>query len=179
MLIAAYMGYLYFIVKGATEIPLEEEYEDVNGIAMSAFRLMIGLAIVGFSAELTVDGATGVAETLDVEQAFVAIVIIGLGSSLPELSISLGAAMEKRVMLSVGNLLGSNVFDTLVPVGVAAAIAGLDFKEELLQEELGFLIVLTAVVMTFFLKKGIRKREGMFVLGFYLAYVMTELLAAK
>ncbi len=179
VLIAAYLGYLYFIVKGATEIPLEEEYEDVNGVAMSAFRLMIGLVIVGFSAELTVDGATGVAETLDVEQAFVAIVIIGLGSSLPELSISLGAAMEKRVMLSVGNLLGSNVFDTLVPVGVAAAIAGLDFREELLQEELGFLIVLTAVVMTFFLKKGIRKREGMFVLGFYLAYVMTELLAAK
>ena len=179
VLIAAYLGYLYFIVKGATEIPLEEEIEPVNGIALSVFRLAIGLVIVGFSAELTVDGATEVAETLGVEQAFVAIIIIGLGSSLPELSISLGAAMEKRVMLSVGNLLGSNVFDTLVPVGVAAAIAGLDFKEDLLQQELGFLFVLTVVVMAFFYKQGIRKREGMFVLGFYLAYVMTELLAAK
>lgn len=178
MLILAYVGYLYFIVKGATAIPVEEDLELENGIGLSIFRLLFGLAIVGFSAELTVSGATRVAATLGVEQSFVAIIIIGLGSSLPELSISLGAAMEKRVMLSVGNLLGSNVFDTLVPVGVAAAIAGLDFKAELLQQELVFLFVLTTVVLAFFLSKGIRKREGMFVLGFYLAYVVTELLAA-
>lgn len=178
LLIATYLVYLYFVVKGATVIPIEEEFDPGNGIRLSVFRLLIGLVIIGFSAELTVSGATRVAATLGVEQAFVAIIVIGLGSSLPELSISLGAVMEKRVMMSVGNLLGSNIFDTLIPVGVAAAIAGLDFKEDLLKQELVFLFVLTALVLFLFLRKGIRKREGMLVLGLYLAYVVTEFLAA-
>jgi len=178
LLIVTYLVYLYFVVTSATVIPIEEGFDPGNGIGLSVFRLLIGLVIVGFSAELTVSGATRVAATLGVEQAFVAIIVIGLGSSLPELSISLGAAMEKRVMMSVGNLLGSNIFDTLIPVGVAAAIAGLDFKEDLLQQELVFLFVLTTLVLFLFLRKGIRKREGMLVLGLYLGYVLTELLAA-
>ncbi len=178
-LILVYIGYLLFMVKSATAIPVDEEVEPGNDIGMSVFSLLIGLAIVGFSAELTVDGATKVATTLDVEQAFVAIIVIGLGSSLPELSISLGAAVEKRVMLSVGNLLGSNVFDTLVPIGVAAVIAGLDFKKDLLMQELPFLFVLTTIVLALFLRKGIRKREGIVVLGLYLAYVAAEFLAVR
>jgi cation:H+ antiporter len=175
----AYLAYLSFIVQSATAIPVDEEMDPGNGLGMSVFRLLMGLVIVGFSAELTVDGATKVATTLGVEQAFVAIVIIGLGSSLPELSISLGAAMEKRVMLSVGNLLGSNVFDTVVPIGVAAVIAGLDFNRDLLMQELPFLFVLTVIVLALFLRKGIRKREGAVVLGLYVAYVIAELIAAR
>ena len=178
ILIAAYVGYLVFIVKGATSIPLEDEPEPVNRIVLSVFLLIAGLAIVAISAELTVRYATAVATTLGVEQSFIAIIVIGLGSSLPELSISLGAAMEKRVMLSVGNLLGSNVFDTLVPVGAAALIAGLDFKRDLLVQELPVLFVLTAMVLAFFLWRGIRKREGVVVLGFYVGYVVTEFIAA-
>ncbi len=179
VLVLVYVGYLLFMVKSATAIPVDDDIEAGNGIGMSVFRLLMGLAIVGFSAELTVDGATKVATTLDVEQAFVAIIVIGLGSSLPELSISLGAAVEKRVMLSVGNLLGSNVFDTLVPIGVAAVIASLDFKKDLLMQELPFLFILTTIVLALFLRKGVRKREGVVVLGLYLIYVATEFVAAR
>ena len=179
ILVGAYVGYLYFIVTGATSIPLEDEPEPVNRIVLSVFLLIAGLTIVAISAELTVRYATAVATTLGVEQAFIAIIVIGLGSSLPELSISLGAAMEKRVMLSVGNLLGSNVFDTLVPIGAAALIAGLDFKRTLLTQELPFLFVLTAIVLSFFLWKGVRKREGAVVLGLYVGYVITEFVVAR
>ena len=105
------------------------------------FYLAVGLGIVGVCAELTVSGAIAVAATLDISETFVAVVIIGLGTSRPELSISVGAAMRKRARMSVGNLIGSNIFDTLVPVGAAAAISTLRFDGDLLRFELPFLFL--------------------------------------
>ncbi len=131
-----------------------------------------GLAIVIVSAELTVSGAIGFAEDLGVSEAFVSFVIIGLGTSLPELSISVGAAIAKRASLSIGNLIGSNVFDTLVPIGVAAAISRISFDRGMLTTELPYLILLTVVVMFFFLyKRGIQRIEAFVILGMYFGYV--------
>ena len=70
---------------------------------------------------VTVSGAIAVAAALDISEAFVAVIIIGLGTSLPELSISVGAAIKKRARMSVGNLVGSNIFDTLIPIGLGCA----------------------------------------------------------
>jgi cation:H+ antiporter len=138
--------------------------------------LAIGLGIVGVCAELTVSGAIAVAATLEISETFVAVVIIGLGTSLPELSISVGAAIRKRARMSVGNLIGSNIFDTLVPVGAAAAIATLRFDGNLLRFELPFLFFLTLVVLVFFLRKrGIQKGEAVIVLALYGGYLLLKL----
>jgi cation:H+ antiporter len=138
--------------------------------------LAIGLGIVGVCAELTVSGAIAVAATLAISETFVAVVIIGLGTSLPELSISVGAAIRKRARMSVGNLIGSNIFDTLVPVGAAAAIATLRFDGNLLRFELPFLFFLTLVVLVFFLRKrGIQKGEAVIVLALYGGYLLLKL----
>lgn len=146
------------------------------GTGKAWLYLIIGLAIVGISAEVTVHAAISVAAALDVSEAFIAVVIIGLGTSLPELSISVGAAMKKRARMSVGNLVGSNIFDTLVPVGVAAAIASLRFDRDLLRHELPFLFFLTLTVLVFFLRKrGIQKGEAVIVLVLYGSYLLLKL----
>jgi cation:H+ antiporter len=138
--------------------------------------LMSGLSIVGISAELTVHAAISVAAALAISEAFVAVVIIGLGTSLPELSISVGAAMKSRARMSVGNLVGSNIFDTLVPVGTAAAIATLRFDGNLLRYDLPFLFLLTLTVLVFFLRKrGIQKGEAVIVLALYGSYLLLKL----
>ncbi|MCP4300225.1 MAG: sodium:calcium antiporter [Gammaproteobacteria bacterium] len=176
MLVAGYAAYLIFILADVT-LP-EEQIEGAsgNGLSESILFLVIGLAIVIGSAEITVSSAVSVAEAFDVEQSFVAIIIIGLGSSLPELSISLGAVLQRRISLSVGNLMGSNVFDTLMPVGVAATISGLDFDADMLQQELPFLFVLTLIVLFFFLRSsGVRKREAIVILGLYIAYAAVKI----
>ena len=137
---------------------------------------MVGLAIVVVSAELTVDGAIAVAAALNISEAFIAVIIIGLGTSLPELSISVGAAIRNRARMSVGNLVGSNIFDTLVPVGVAAAIAGLRFDANLLKFEVPFLFVLTLAVLFFFVRKrGLQKGEAVTILALYGGYVLVKL----
>ena len=173
-LVAAYAGYLAFILTSATAIPPEEIDDISDKLVLSIVLLIVGLAVITASAELTVTSATRVAEMLGVEQSFVAIIIIGLGSSLPELSISMGAVLEKRVSLSVGNLFGSNVFDTLVPIGVAGAISGLGFKGDILRHEVPFLFLLTALILFFFVRKGVRKREAIIILALYSGYVISE-----
>ncbi len=174
LLIAAYVGYLVFILTSATALPPEEVEEISGSMWLSIAALVVGLAVVTASAELTVSSATKVAVMFGVEQSFVAVIIIGLGSSLPELSISMGAVMQKRVSLSVGNLFGSNVFDTLVPIGTAGAIASVRFKPDLLWQELPFLFVLTSLILFFFVRTGVRKREAVVILALYVGYVISE-----
>lgn len=141
--------------------------------------LLVGLVIVGLCAELTVGGAIAVAAALDISEAFVAVVIIGLGTSLPELSISVGAALKERSRMSVGNLVGSNIFDTLVPVGVAALISALRFDGNLLRYELPFLFFLTLTVLVFFVRKrGIQKGEAVVILALYGGYLLLKLARA-
>ena len=128
------------------------------------------LLVIG-SAELTVSSATRVAATLNVDQSVVAVIIIGIGTSLPELSISIGAVLRRRSELSLGNVIGSNVFDTLVPIGVAASITRLEFDADMLRYEVPFLFVLTFVVLTFlFRRSGIQKRHAIIIIAMYLAY---------
>lgn len=121
---------------------------------------------------LTVTSATRLAKTLNMEQSFIAVVIIGFGSSLPEVSVSLAAALKRRAHMSVGNLIGSNVFDTLVPIGVAATIVDVEFDAAMLRFELPFLFALSIIVLAFFRRaRGIQRLEAAVILGLYIGYV--------
>lgn len=138
-----------------------------------------GLAIVIVAAEVTVRSVIEIAVTLGVDQSIISIVIVGVGTSLPELSISIAALLKKRTRMSVGNLVGSNIFDTLVPVGAAAVIAGLDFDSTMLRFDVPFLFALSLLVLFFFVsKKGLQKSEAAIVLAAYGAYVLFRLARA-
>jgi len=167
---------IYFVALfGDRSKSAEHEEDGAPGMLRSWVYLGVGLAIVIVSAELTVDGAIAVAAALNISEAFIAVIIIGLGTSLPELSISVGAAIRNRARMSVGNLIGSNIFDTLVPVGVAAAIAGLRFDSSLLKFEVPFLFALTLTVLFFFVRKrGLQKGEAVTILALYGGYVILK-----
>lgn len=171
-----YAIYLVFVMADAMAVRPEREDDKHIGLALAISFLVIGLVIVAGSAELTVSSATDLALAFNIEQSFIAIVIIGLGSSLPELSISLAAVLKRQARMSVGNLIGSNIFDTLVPVGVAAIIADLRFDGEMLRFDLPFLLVLSFVVLVFFHRPGgIRRRDAAIILGLYLGYAALKI----
>lgn len=170
-LLIVYAIYLVFVFADAMALRQGHDDQQRTGLASAILLLIIGLAIVVGSAELTVSSASSLAVALDIEQSFIAIMIIGVGSSLPELSISLGAALKRRSHLSVGNLVGSNIFDTLVPIGTAAIITDLSFNADLLRFETPFLLVLSAIVLVFFRwTRGIRKRQAATILALFLGY---------
>jgi cation:H+ antiporter len=140
------------------------------------FLLALGLVIVMGSAELAVSSATNLARAWEIDQTVVAILILGLGSSLPELAISTKAAFQKRGSLSVGNLVGSNIFDTLVPIGLGALIMPLSFAPGLLRFEIPYLMVLSLVVLFFFLRdRGVHRRESIVALAAYGIYAVIKL----
>lgn len=175
---ALLLVYAIYLVTLLNEVEVDSAIE--QGGEMSFWRsmlyLVVGLAIVVGSAELTVSSAVDVARTLGLSDSLVAVLLIGLGSSLPELSISVAAVSKGHHRLSVGNLIGSNVFDTLVPIGAAAVIAPLSFDAGLLRFETPYLFFVTAVVMFFFLyKRGIQRWEAAVVFTLYCAYVLVKL----
>ena len=172
MLVSAYVVYFAALFVGPGTFTKEEAEQPPTGLGVAWILLVVGLVIVVVGAELTVSNAIRLAVSMNVSEAFVSIVLIGMGTSLPELSISLGAVLKNRASMSVGNLIGSNVFDTLVPVGVAAAIATLGFNPAMLAFEIPYLIVLTIVVMFFFWRiPGIQRHEAVIILLMYVGYV--------
>jgi cation:H+ antiporter len=95
-----------------------------------------------------------------------------MGSSLPELSVSFVALLRKRGGLSVGNLVGSNVLDTLLVPGFAAVIYPIDVPAAVLMVDLPILFVVTVLVLAFLYVsgRGIRRPEAIALLAIYFAY---------
>jgi cation:H+ antiporter len=177
-LVAAFLIYLVFLFG---EEKLLEKVRNRDGSPMFKpwLLLVVGLTLVVASSELIVSSAIRLATLWEVNQSFVAIVFIGIGTSLPELTISIGAILRRRTGMSVGNLVGSNILDVLLPIGLAALIGPLRFDRSLMLFDLGALSVLTLLVLAFFIRKrGLQHREALAVVSFYSVYVLVKLVQA-
>lgn len=141
--------------------------------------LIAGLIVVYVGSELTIVSASGLAERFGVSQSLIGIAIVGAGTSLPELSISVAAALRKQGGLSVGNIIGSNIYDALIPIGVAAVIVPVNFDRSLLWFDLPALLALSLLTLVFFKRKrGLQRPEAAVLVLAYLAYLATKILCA-
>jgi cation:H+ antiporter len=176
LLVSAYGGYVLALMNGETVPDAGPRVLATGGLG-SWLGLVAGLAIVIGSSEITVSSAVRIAHELEISEALVSVLIIGLGTSLPELSISISAIVKKRTALSVGNIIGSNVLDTLLPIGLASLISGVRFEHQLLWFDLPYIFVLTAMVLGFFLtQRGVTRPKGSVILTLYAAYAAVKLL---
>jgi cation:H+ antiporter len=176
LLISAYVIYVIALMNGEN-VPDDEPGQLAGGGTRSWFLLLAGLGTVIISSEITVTSVVNIAYTFELSEALISVLIIGLGSSLPELSISISAILKKKTEMSVGNIIGSNILDTLLPIGIAAVISQVTFERQLLYFDLPFILVLTTVVLAFFYtRRGVARTEGLIILGFYFAYVFVKLM---
>lgn len=138
------------------------------------FFLVIGLAGLIAGGHLLVKGAVGIAESLGISQRIIAITIVSVGTSLPELATSLVAARKKNVDMAVGNVVGSNLFNTFLILGASAAIRPIPVQAENMADIL--LNLLAALLLFLFIfagkKRQIERREGVVFLCLYLAYLL-------
>jgi cation:H+ antiporter len=147
-----------------------------KNITKDILLLIIGIVIIIFTSELVVDNSISFAENFGIRQSFVGIIIIGLGTSLPELALALNAARKKAGGLSVGNLIGSNIFDMLIPIGMGASISELKIEKSLLLFDLPFLLILSFIVLFFFYrKKGLQKKEAVILIGIFVFYAALKI----
>lgn len=165
-------------MSSAANDPLLEDYEaeiprNVS-TKMAAFWFIVGLVTLLFGAELLVDGAIEVAKAFGISEVVIGITLVALGTSLPELAVSLISAMKKEFGLAIGNIVGSNIFNLLAVIGVAAAIDPHELARSVLSLHVfvmvAFTLVLFAMTYDYDKKAELSRVEGGALLSAYFAY---------
>ena len=157
-------------MKGGSEEITIKNYTLLHSIAF----VVIGLAGLMLGGRLLVTGAVSIAESLGVSQRIIAITIVSVGTSLPELATSVAAARRKNVDMAVGNIVGSNLFNVFFVLGISAVINPIvttwesiaDISVNILASLLLFLFIFTG--------KGrrIERCEGILLVSLYIAYLI-------
>ena len=174
--------YLYFLFRRAKIQHQEKTLEDSVDLTLSKvsnFKIMIWLLIGGATlyggSELLVHGAIGLATTLGVSERVIAVTIVAVGTSVPELAASVIAALKNEKAISLGNLLGSNIFNIASVLGITALIHPIALKsKEVLSVDMiwmiGFAVVLLPIA--FIPKKlEIGRVKGLIILVAYTIFV--------
>ena len=165
-------------MRSAANDPIKIDYEaeipsDVT-MPMAVVWLIIGLTILLIGAKILVYGAIGVAEMLGVSEVVIGVTIVAFGTSLPELAVSLASALKGEYGLAIGNIVGSNIFNLLAVIGVAATIAPSPLAPSVLSLHIfvmvAFTLVLFAMTYDYDGKAELSRLEGAALLIAYLAY---------
>ncbi len=165
---------LYYVILLKTQANHEDDNSEGKDYSNGKLILLLltGFIVLVFSSHLVVDNSMLLAEKWGVAQSFVGIVIIGLGTSLPELAVSIGAALRKSAGMSVGNVIGSNIFDGLIPIGLGGVISTTKIESSLLNIDLPILFAATFIVLVFLrTKRGISIIEGIALLAIFFLYL--------
>ncbi|MDF2178980.1 calcium/sodium antiporter [Aliiglaciecola sp. CAU 1673] len=138
------------------------------------FWLLLGLLVLVLSSRILVWGAVTIAQDLGVSDLVIGLTIVAIGTSLPELASSIMAAKKGEHDLALGNVLGSNLFNTLAVVGIAAGIHPLDVAPEVLSRDwmvmLGLTVMLLVMGIGFKGPRRINRLEGGLLLMAYIGY---------
>jgi len=170
------IGYaLYLIALSQSRRGQEADQPGVRGVLPPSLLVFIGLATVILASHVSVTEGVALVESWGMSQTMVGVLILGLGTSLPELALSVGAARQGHGSLAVGNAIGSCVFDMMVPLGLAATMHPLLVGRETLIFDLPALALGSTVLLFFlFRKKGLQRREAWSLLVLYGVYVVSR-----
>ena len=158
-------------------IKMDYEAEIPDNVSMKAaiIWLTIGLGALLIGAEWLVNGSIGVAQTLGVSEIVIGLTIVAFGTSLPELAVSMMSALKGEYGLAIGNIVGSNIFNLLAVIGVAATIHPAAVAPSVLSLHIfvmvAFTLVLFAMTYDYDGKAVLSRLEGIALLIAYIAYV--------
>jgi cation:H+ antiporter len=165
-------------IRSAVNDPIKMDYEaeipDNVSNKVAILWLVIGLGTLLVGAEWLVDGATSVATSIGVSDVVIGITIVAFGTSVPELAVSLVSALRGEYGLAIGNIVGSNIFNLLAVIGVAATIQPSTVAPSVLSLHIfvmvAFTLVLFAMTYDYDGKAMLSRLEGVALLAAYFAY---------
>ena len=179
-LLIAFVLCVYFMKRGDKEAQESyvSEVEDVE-IDRSAKKLIlwIGMCIVGlvllyFGARFFVDGATELAKILGISELMIGLIVVAIGTSLPELCISLMASYRGENELAVSNIVGSNIFNSLFVLGIGALLVDVPVLDTTLMFHMPVMIGLSVLMFLMVYRNNkIGKVSGAILLTVYVAYI--------
>lgn len=159
-------GSIYLAMRQRNDIMMQEIESETDAdlashpmsLSRALFWLVAGLVLLIGSSRLLVWGAVSIAQSLGVSELVIGLTIVAVGTSLPELASSIAAVRKNEHDLALGNVLGSNVFNTLAVVGIAASIHPLSVEPSVLYRDWTLMMGLTLAL--FAMGFGSKQRQG-------------------
>lgn len=171
ILLAIFIVYFVLVSIRAKKTP--QEVHRGKGLKVSFPLLILSIVLIGAGGKYSVGSAVNLAGLLHISEGFVGFTILSVGSSLPELIVSIMALKKGRYSMSLGNIIGSNFFNLFFIIGISSLIIPLPFNEYINELVILMMYNLALIAACLIGKKFyISKREGLFMLISYLALVV-------
>ena len=173
LLLVSYYAYSYLYSKGKSEDEEEEDTWLPDNIILAIAATIAGGMMIWQGAVLLLDGATGLAEAYGIPDTVIGLSMVALGTSLPELAVTLIAAFRNQGGVAVGNVLGSNVINILGILGIASVVGdGIDIAAEFAGRDIWVVILTSGLVAAMLLDdREIGRRVGATMVVGYLSYM--------
>ncbi len=180
--LAGYLTWAYVSEKsnGALSAEMHKaEADEVSHVPqtalLSAVLVILGLAVLIAGSRVLLKGAVGLAQGMGVSEAVIGLTLVAVGTSLPELTISVIAAVRRHADVAVGNVLGSNIFNLLGILGVSALVQPLEVGGRILSFDQWVMLAVAVLLMVFlFTGKRVTRAEGGVLFAGYLAYILAS-----
>tara|TARA_B100000609_G_C17096570_1_gene372243 strand:+ start:78 stop:662 length:585 start_codon:yes stop_codon:yes gene_type:complete len=151
----------------------EEEINDVLNTKLIPLYFTLGAAGLYFGSEFLVGSSVAIAKYFGISEFVIGITIVALGTSLPELVTSLIAILKGQSSISIGNLIGSNIFNVFAVLGITSLVRPIGGPTNLLTIDLPIMIGVTLLLGFFlFLSRKLRRIEGVLLLSIYIIYLL-------
>ena len=183
LLLAVMIAYIMFLFEDANSLDMEEIDEDLknNFSWLSSIPLLIvGFLFVIVGAHFAVDSASSIAKSFGVSEWVIGILLISFGTSLPELIISVSAALKGKVEMAIGNIIGSNLANITVVIGASALINELNFSLAEYAFDISLMVVATIMLVYITANKLYSKPAGislLILLALFLEHTITGVAA--
>lgn len=182
VLLVIFIGFILYQVLSALqarktnnfENEVLEEVDEIKEVPiwLSLIFIVGGATAIKFGGDFVVDSAVAIATAAGLSQTLIGLTIVALGTSLPELVTSVVAAKKGELDMAVGNVVGSNVFNILMILGVAASLSPISFLQENIIDII-ILLVFSLITWVMCWTKGkLGKKEGFFMVALYVGYVV-------
>lgn len=175
VLFAAYLGWMIYSALQARNKALSEDNDEEIKLLLvwqCIVYIVGGAAAIKFGGDFVVEGATAIATMLGLSQNLIGLTIVALGTSLPELVTSIVAARKNEIDMALGNVIGSNIFNILLVLGIAGVISPVAIITENLIDTFILIAVSTLVWIFAWKKKELVKWQGIVMLAIYTAYLV-------
>ena len=141
-------------------------------MALQLAWFALGLVVLGLGADLFVRGASGLAVRFGISPFVVGLVIVGFGTSTPELAVNLSAAVRGTTDIAIGNVVGSNIANVGLILGISALVAPLVVRMRMLRIEVPIMLGASGLLWLLALDGGITRWEGLLMLGAFLGFLL-------
>ena len=174
ILLGLFVGYIVYVVIDALKHRDTNSDDDVKTMnpVLSVIAIIGGLAAVIFGGDLVVDNAVAIAQRLNWSETFIGLTIIAIGTSLPELVTSVVAAKKGESGLALGNVIGSNLFNIMLVLGLSTAINPIATDSSMIMNAIIMLTVTALVYVACLIKKGLGRVVGAICVSGYAAYTV-------